>query len=161
MCIRDREKDESLPEHHIRDMKKTLLLLASNKLGMYSPEAVSHLTQYAQAAIDAQSGGIHDAAPLYTEYVQTGGPGAPAVSDMLAGTEASEHDLAAARAIMAESVTNYRTDYQAGYSALRNIMARMQIDSEAQDWAGVLSDADAIAPMVQKYSCLLYTSRCV
>jgi tetratricopeptide (TPR) repeat protein len=27
----------------------------------------------------------------------------------------------------------------------------MLIDSEAQDWAGVLSDADAIAPMLQKY----------
>ena len=68
----------------------------------------------------------------------------------LAKNEADDHDLAAARAALVDTAY-YRFDYVAGAVALNSLQAKMKINSEAQNWAGVLSDANAFAPMLQKY----------
>ncbi|HEY1875895.1 MAG TPA: hypothetical protein VGG66_00445, partial [Rhizomicrobium sp.] len=46
---------------------------------------------------------------------------------------------------------SYQLDFQHGDTLLYVIQANMQIDSLAQNWRGVLSDADAIAPLVRRY----------
>jgi tetratricopeptide (TPR) repeat protein len=134
---------KSLPEQAVRENQKVLTLLASNKLGMYRKGSV-------QAGNDPALGDFRDAAQMATEGVQAGTSLSPDTSAGLANLEAAEHDLAAARATVVDTA-NYRNDYQAGYTALDSLMAKMRINSEAQNWAGLLSDADAFAPVLQKY----------
>ena len=68
----------------------------------------------------------------------------------MAQAAALDHDLAMARTTMG-GFANYQIDYQPGITALYTIVAIMLTDSEAQDWAGVLSDADTFAPTLKKY----------
>jgi tetratricopeptide (TPR) repeat protein len=95
-------------------------------------------------------GDFHDAAQEQVIYIRSAPAAAPIVSAALAGVEAGGHDLAAARAALGDTAS-YQLDFQHGATLLQIIRGRMLIDSEAQDWAGVLSDADAIGPMIQKY----------
>ena len=141
---------KDLPEQSVREYQKDLTLLASDKLGVYSSGAAPQIKGFVQAAIDQQLGDFHDAVQLNREFVQAGGSAAPPASAGEARNEAGEHDLAAARATLVDTA-NYRFDYFAGYTALTSLRARMLIDSEAQNWAGVLSDAEAFAPTLQKY----------
>jgi tetratricopeptide (TPR) repeat protein len=83
-------------------------------------------------------------------YIRSAPAAAPIVSAALAGVEADGHDLAAARAALADTAS-YQLDFQHGATLLQIIRATMLIDGEAQNWTGVLSDADAIAPILQKY----------
>jgi len=142
--------NESLPEQFIRENKKAVSFLLSNKLGMFNADVASIFVRNFQAYSELRLGDFHDAARKVTEFVQAGTSIAPFASAILAETEAVNHDLAAARITMLDA-ENYRTDYQVGHTAVQSARARMQIDSEAQNWAGVLSEADAIAPTLQKY----------
>jgi tetratricopeptide (TPR) repeat protein len=141
---------KSLPEQAVRELQKALTLLASNKLGMYSGREGIAFKGSVQAFIDPQLGDFRGAAQMATQLVQAGTSYSTDQSAGLASLEADEHDLAAARATLVDTV-NYRFDYLAGDTASDILLAKMQINSEAQDWAGLLSDADAFAPVLQKY----------
>jgi tetratricopeptide (TPR) repeat protein len=137
---------KSQPEQSVREYQKALTLLASNKLRMASDREAIALQSY----IDQQLGDSHDAAQGTTEYIRAGTSVAPLESAFLANYESGKHDLAAARATLVDAA-NYHFDFLAGFTALVSQQAKMRIDSAAQNWAGVLSDADAIAPVLQKY----------
>ena len=139
-----------LPEQALRDWQQTFRLLSNDSLGMYSAVAASRLKPEAQGQLDLETGDFHDAAQEQAIYIRSAPAAAPIVSAALAGVEADGHDLAAARAALADTAS-YQLDFQHGATLLQIIRATMLIDSEAQDWAGVLSDADAIGPMLQKY----------
>ena len=141
---------KSLPEQSVSENQKALTLLASNKLGMYSGRKGIAVKGLVQATIDQQLGDFRDAAQIDTQVVQAGTSYSPDYSAVLANMEADEHDLAAARATLVDTV-NYRFDYTAATTAFDSIQANMRIDSDAQNWAGVLSNADAFAPMLRKY----------
>ena len=141
---------KSLPEQAMRENIKGLTLLTRNKLGMYSADAAYITKGLRRGDIDDLIGDFREAAQERKPYAQSGLSSAPSTLILIAESEAGEHDTSAARATMLIP-TNYRGDFEAGYTALYSITAKMQIDSETQDWAGVLSDADNIAPVVQKY----------
>ncbi len=139
-----------LPEQAQRDWKEVFRLLSNDRLGMYSAAAASRLKPEAQAQLDLETGDFHDAAQEQAIYIRSAPAAAPIVSAALAGVEAGAHDLAAARAALSDTAS-YQLDFQHGATILQIIRATMLIDSEAQNWDGVLSDANAIAPMLQKY----------
>jgi len=141
---------KSLPEQAVREYQKALTLLASNKLGMYSGREGIALKGYVQGFIDQQLCDFRDAAQIETQVVQAGTSYSPDTSAILAQLEADGHDIAAARATSVDTV-DYRFDYLAADTAFDSLQAKIHIDSEAQNWIGVLSDADAFAPMLHKY----------
>jgi len=141
---------EGLPEQSIRELKKDLLLISSNTLGLYSASVVQIYSKNYQAFIDWQLGDFFEATQNYTKVVQSGVSIAPFASALMAGAEAGEHDLAAARATLLDTAS-YSVDWRAGRTAFFSIIARMQIANDVQDWASVISDADTIAPILQKY----------
>jgi hypothetical protein len=148
--LADAEAIQSLPEQSIRDHQKGLSLLSANTLGMLTATAVTSNRLFRQASLDRQLGNYHDAAVGDAEYLRLGGTQAPMASAQLAVMDADEHDLAAARATLTE-MGLYRSDFEPGHTALWSLMARLKIDSKEQNWAGVLSESDAFAPMLQKY----------
>ncbi len=148
--IVDVEKDESLPEQSRRDEEKSVTLLASNKLGIYTGQLADAVKRGQKAAIDELLGDFQGSAQHLKASVQTGGARAAITVRQLAQAAALDHDLAMARTTIGD-FANYRFDPFPGNTALQTIIARMLVDGEAQDWAGVLSEAEAIAPMVQKY----------
>jgi tetratricopeptide (TPR) repeat protein len=141
---------KSLPEQAVREYQKALTLLASNKLGMYSGRTDIAFKGFVQASIDPQLGDFRNAAQIDTQVVHAGTSYSPDTSAELANMEADEHDLATSHATLVDTA-NYRFDYIAAGTALDSLQANMRIDSDAQNWAGVLSDADAFAPMLRKY----------
>ncbi len=143
-------ENRSLPEQSVRNYENFLALLASNKLGMVTGQQADELRPYYQAVMDGISGDFQGLVRGANAYVQTGGQGTPVTLRMMAQAAARDHDLAMSRTAMGE-FTNYRIDYQPGITALHTIIAMMLVDTEAQNWAGVLSEADAIVPMVRKY----------
>src|ERR1019366_2376359 len=107
---------KSLPEQGVRENQKALTLLASNKLGMYSGREGIAFKGSVQDLIDPRLGDFRDAAQIDTQVVQAGTSYSPDTSAQLANMEADEHDLAAARATLVDTV-NYRFDYTAGDTA--------------------------------------------
>ena len=71
-------------------------------------------------------------------------------SARLAGMKAGMHDLAAGRATIVDTM-NYPADAHRGYTALYLLKARAHIDSESQDWAGVLSEVGELTPTLEKF----------
>ncbi len=140
----------SMPEQALREWKATFALLSNDRLGMYSAQAAVRLKPTAQAQLDRSMGDYHDAGLENLTYVRSATAAAPVVSARLAGNQAGEHDLAAAKATISDTAS-YQLDFQHGYTLLYTIQASMQIDSLAQNWRGVLSDANAIAPKIRRY----------
>jgi len=141
---------KSLPEQAVLESKTALATLSRNTLGFYTAITVQQYLKQYQSYNDQTFGDFSDAAQKETEVVNAENSNSPQVSAQLAGVEANEHDLVAARVTLLDTA-NYQADYRAGYTAIFSIRSRMLIDSEARDWAGVSSDADAIAPTVQKF----------
>jgi hypothetical protein len=148
--IAQTNENRSLPEQSIHDYKNFLTLLTNNKLGMVIRQQVDVLESFYQSNIDAILGDFQGLVQGAKAYVQAGGAGTPLTLRMMAQAAARDHDLATARTAISE-FTDYRVDFQPGITALHAIIAMMLFDSEAQDWAGVQLEADAIAPMVRKY----------
>ena len=148
--IAQMNENRSLPEQSIRDYEKFLTILSNNKLGMVIRQQMDALESFYQSCIDEILGNFQGLVQGAKAYVQAGGAGTPLTLRMMAQAAARDHDLAMARTATSE-FTDYRVDFQPGITALHAIIAMMLIDSEAQDWAGVLLEADAIAPMVRKY----------
>jgi len=148
--ITDVEKDKSLPEQAIRDNEKMLTLLTSNKLGMATEQTTDAIKQVNQSLVDGLLGDFQGSAQNLKASVQTGGARAAIIVRQLAQAAALDHNLAMARNTIGD-FANDRVDPFPGITALETIVARMLTDRETHDWAIVLSEADAIAPMVQKY----------
>jgi len=144
------ETIKGLHEQGLRDGEKALSLMASDRLGLYSANTRADLRQTADFLLNMELGNFHDAAPESALAARSGFTNSVVTAATQALAEADEHDLVAARGTLIDTA-NFQVDPFAGLTAHRILQARMQIDSETQNWAGVLSDADAIAPALQKY----------
>ena len=144
------EPYKSLHEQAVRDGEKAETLLASDRLGLYPANTLPILRQAFQGVFDFELGNFHDAVPALALSARSGFTNSVLSSAIQALAEADEHDLVAARGTLFDTA-NFQVDPFAGLTAQRSLQAKMQIDSGAEDWANVLLDADAIAPIVQKY----------
>jgi tetratricopeptide (TPR) repeat protein len=137
-----------LPEQAIHDSQAAMPILLSSAHGGIRAEIAPISYDRMQALIDLNLGAFHDASQLlvksaydFQSFVKIFG-----VATLLVRSESGEHDLAAARATLADiapkAVLN-NTD--AG--ELDNIWVRILVDTEAQDWSGVLGDDRAIPPL--------------
>jgi len=144
------ERNRSLPEQSIRDFQQAGALIRKDPLALFDAGSISRLELSYQALLDTQFGNFNAAEREEAEYTQSIGSNVPTIAALLTQLLAREHNLAAARAMLADAA-NYSVDLQAGHTALERIEARMQIDAEAQDWTGVLSEIGAIAPLLQQY----------
>jgi tetratricopeptide (TPR) repeat protein len=148
--LAEAEANRSLPEQAMDDYKKSLALLSNDKLKQFSAASASISMQLHQADIDLLSGDFRDAVPKFTGYLQGGGSSAALNAARMAGAEASEHDISAARAALLDAA-NYLFGTQPGHAVIVSLKSKMQIDSEVQNWASVPSDADGVVSMLQKY----------
>ncbi len=104
--------------------------------------------QLHQADIDLLSGDFRDAVPKFTGYLQGGGSSAALNAARMAGAEARVA-IFPQRAALLDA--NYLFGTQPGHAVIVSLKSKMQIDSEAQNWASVPSDADGVVSMLQKY----------
>ena len=141
---------KGLHEQAVRDGAKALSLITSDRLGLYTASTRPILRQAFQGVFDFELGNFHDAVPELALSARSGFTNSVLSSAIQALAEADEHDLVAARGTLFDTA-NFQVDPFAGLTAQRSLQAKMQIDSGAEDWANVLLDADAIAPIVQKY----------
>jgi len=148
--LADLAEQKSLPEQTIRESKKTMSLAASDQLRLNPSNYAGDLNN--QGFIDEQLGDLHGSAQLDRDFIQKAPTRAPlpSATSRLAQLDASDHDLAAARAAIL-NVPNYTLNLTPGFTALAVLRARILIDSELQDWTGVLSETDAFASTFQKY----------
>jgi hypothetical protein len=141
--------ERSQPELTIRMDNKMLTALSGGSEETIRTELVPLEREAAQAEIDLELGAFQDSAREQADVVRKRLPGRYGLSADLARSQTGEHDLAAARATLAEPVRT--TAFTPGFDSLTTHVARMLLDSEAQDWAGIESDAAALAPLLAKY----------
>ena len=146
--ITEAEDAKSHPEQSLADCRKILSLLSSSDQRAVRADLVPAVHMATQSQIDLQLGAFHDAAQEQADVVHAGLPGRFGISARLAWAQAGEHDLAAARATMANSLKD--AGIAPGMEALYRSWARILIDSEAENWPGVLSEASIIGPLSQK-----------
>jgi tetratricopeptide (TPR) repeat protein len=109
-----------------------------------SPQFVPATRDSAQAQIDMFHGAFVDAAREQLVAIQSGVPGRYELSAEMARAELGAHDLAAARAALAEPVV--ATPSANGIGTLYNLRASMMIDAAAGNWLAVEAAADAGDP---------------
>ena len=131
---------KSHPEEALHAFQNALLHLSDKAQENYSPALVPLEQKQLQAQISDQLGAFHDEAQVWTDFVRNPIPGDTAIafSQYLATSKVGEHDLATARAA------------DIGSAGIIVVWIRMRIDSEAQNWAAVLSQADAVATLIQE-----------
>jgi tetratricopeptide (TPR) repeat protein len=136
----DEEFDQ--PEAALHDQRRILSLLSGDGKDTIRPDAVPYVRLVEQAAIDRDLGAFAEAARDDATVVQSQGGrlggSAPSFA-AVAQDQASAHDLAAARATLANPVVQF------GVTRARiegeSSLARLEIASQAQDWAKVRSQA--------------------
>jgi len=120
------------------------------------PRFILAIRKMAEFQIDMLSGSLHDASQDQDFVIRSGIPGRWSLSDDLAQTQANEHDLAAARATVADPVQD--SGLVPGEVVLGRALAMMVIDSETQDWTGVLAEdrelETALAPFAGEHTFL-------
>jgi tetratricopeptide (TPR) repeat protein len=138
--IGQESNSKSHPEEALHAFQNALLHLSDKAQENYSPALVPLEQKQLQAQISDELGAFHDAAQVWTDFVRNPIPGdtASAYSGYLAISKVGEHDLATARAA------------DIGSAGIYVVWTRMRIDSEAQNWAAVLSQADAVAALIQE-----------
>jgi tetratricopeptide (TPR) repeat protein len=143
------EGQQGLPEQSIRDARAILPMLSGEAGEIILPRFIPAIRKSAQAETDMLSGGFHDASQEQAFVVRSGIPGRWSLSEDLARAQAGEHDLAAARATMADPIKD--SGLVPGGAVLGTARAVMVIDSEAQDWTGVLAQDKALESTLASY----------
>jgi len=130
---------KSHPEEAVHAFQNALLHLSDKAQENYSPALIPAEQKQLQAQISDQLGAFHDAAQVWAVFVRNPIPGdsASRFSEYLAISKVGEHDLATARAA------------DVGSAGIDVVWIGTRIDSEAQDWADVLLQADAIVTLTQ------------
>ena len=132
------EYQEGLPELSMGAARSILPMLSGEARQIILPRFIPAIRKMAEFQIDILSGAFHDASQDQDFVIHSGIPGRWSLSDDLARTQAGEHDLAAARATVADPVQD--SGLVPGESVLGRALAMMVIDSETQDWTGVLAE---------------------
>ena len=136
------EQTRGLYEQALSDSRKTLALITGPGQGQYRSDSVPAYRQEQQAFIDGFLGDFSGAIPAYAYYVQSGMAAASGISALLARFQADAHDIAAARATMADPLPENPGRVAGGARA--NGITRIEMAVMAQDWPGVLSAAAAM-----------------
>ncbi len=123
------------PEAALRDQRRILSLLSGDGKDTIRPDAVPYVRLVEQAAIDRNLGAFAQAAQEDAQVVQFQGGrlggSAPSFA-AVAQDQASAHDLAAARATLANPIAQFGvTSVRAKGESLR---ARLEIASQIGDW---------------------------
>ena len=131
---------KSHPEEALNAFQNALLHLSDKTQENYAPALVPLEQKELQAQVNDQLGAFHNAAEAWADFVRNPIPGDSArqFSIYLAFSKVGEHDLAAARAA------------DIGSAGIDVVSIRMRLDSETQNWAGVLSQTDAIATLIRE-----------
>ena len=137
------------PEEGLRENR--LIVAQSTEAGQPSilPVFVPAIRQAAQAQVDLLLDDFQGAAQQQAAVILAGLPGRWGLSADLAEAQAGAHELSAARTTLADPVPD--SGLAPGASELYKIRAAMLIDSQAEDWAGVLSTAEAAGSRLAKY----------
>jgi len=150
------EDQRGSPELSMRAARSIGSMLSGEAEQIILPRYIPAIRKMAEFQIDMLSGAFRDAAEDQAFVIRSGIPGRWSLSDNLAQSQADEHDLAAARATLADPAQV--SGLAPGESVLGNALAIMLIDSEAQDWAGVLAQdkklETALAPFAGEHSIL-------
>ena len=150
------EDQRGRPELSARAARSIHTMLSGNAEQIILPRYIPAIGKIAQFQIDMLSGAFHDAAEDQGFVIRSGIPGRWSLSELLAQSQADDHDLAAARATLADPAQV--SGLAPGESVLGQAVAVMVIDSEAQDWAGVLAQdkklESELAPFPGEHSLL-------
>jgi tetratricopeptide (TPR) repeat protein len=138
------------PEAAVADLRALIPVLSSPSHGDIRLDVVPIAKKRLQSFIDTNLGAFHEASALWSDQVAFGPQGVLyGMHAMLARSQIGEHDLSAARRTMADSSEPGGIDGSA--LALDVLWARMLIDTEAQNWKGVIADDSAFSPLYEKY----------
>jgi tetratricopeptide (TPR) repeat protein len=143
------ENDQSLPEKTALDDARVSEILTPGRQETIRADIVQALREERHAESIEQFGMFRDAAREFAHAIQHNIPGRFGLSAEVARAAVGGHDLAAARLAMAEPVED--SGLALGLAALYKIWARMTIDREVEDWAGILSQAETIGPLLPRY----------
>jgi tetratricopeptide (TPR) repeat protein len=150
------EYQEGLPELSMGAARSILPMLSGEARQIILPRFIPAIRKMAEFQIDMLSGAFHDASQDQDFVIHSGIPGRWSLSEDLAQTQANEHDLAAARATVADPVQD--SGLVPGEVVLGRALAMMVIDSETQDWTGVLAEDQeletALAPFAGEHTVL-------
>jgi hypothetical protein len=123
--------------------------LRDNNAELIDTARLPGLRRQAQSARDRLLGAFRESAQGSADVIASGNVNVASTSFLQAQSEALAHDLAAARATMTEPAPSSGLAPGSGEEA--EFFARLTIKSEANDWAGILSDARGLEAMQQKY----------
>ena len=143
------DMEKGHPEDGLRENRLIVAQSTERIQQAILPVFVPAIRQAAQAQVDLQLGNFQDAAREQAAVILSGLPGRWGLSADLAEAQAGAHELSAARATLADPVPD--SGLAPGATELYKIRATMLIESQAEDWAGVLSTADAAASRLAKY----------
>jgi Tfp pilus assembly protein PilF len=150
------EYQQGRPEQSMGAARSILPMLSGEAEQIILPRFIPAIRKMAEFQIDMPSGAFHDAAEDQDFVIKSGIPGRWGLSDDLARSQGDEHDLAAARATLADPAPD--SGLVPGESVLGKALAMMVIESEAQDWTGVLTQdkelETALAPFAGEQSFL-------
>jgi tetratricopeptide (TPR) repeat protein len=123
-------------EESVRLLREWRTRLTDGKQRYVAADQIAVAAHRGQADLDFRMGAFHDAALVHEEMRRTGVPGYPlaAILGRLIGSHAGEHDLAAARAALA--------DFPPGPTVRSNAL---QIALLGEDWNTALGFGEAMA----------------
>ncbi len=113
------------------------------------PEYIGTFGEESRAMTAEQRGDFRDAVARYAAVARSGIPGRMGLSSQLAQAQANQHDIAAARATLADPIPDAGLGPLVGAMALAQ--ARLTVESQRQDWAGVMSAYRATDRLVRIY----------
>jgi hypothetical protein len=142
------EVDRSHPENALRLCKQTLSILGHPDQQLISASGVVIVREENEARAAGLSGDFQMAAQTLEDVVANRATGQP-TSPFLALYQTHIHDLTAARATLGEPAQG--NVFSPLFNAVWSITAQMNIDSEAQDWSGVVARGRDLVPLSQKY----------
>ena len=144
------EEDKGLAEQVLHDEQKAVSLLSGSGAEELQAAQIPVARLMTQADIDASLGAYHDAMQDWETYFNIGTlSGRPNLTAGYANTETGGHDLRAARATLAQPLTEAKKG--PGLRALMRLQAQLVIEQEAQDWNGLLTSAKSVAPLLAQY----------
>ena len=143
------DMEKGHPEEGLRENRLIVAQSTERIQQAILPVFIPAIRQAAQAQVDLQLGNFQDAAREQAAVILSGLPGRWGLSADLAEAQAGAHELSAARATLADPVPD--SGLAPGATELYKIRATMLIDSQSEDWAGVLSTAAATETRLAKY----------
>jgi tetratricopeptide (TPR) repeat protein len=140
----------SHPEQSVAGFRAVAPLLSTSGHGGIRPDVVPTVKDRVQSFIDLDLGNFREAAALWKEQIDFGPQGVSYnMHAKLARAQLGEHDLAAARATMADPAEAGGINMNNG--AFDIVTARMAIEVEAGNWRTALAQYHAAAALFARY----------